>query len=211
MDLTMRCYRARCDARVIASSSLSGPPSEIVILDSTPERYASILRPHYVLRMTAQASAAVEYLRGVRPAAVIADLDVEDSFAVCKAARLHDDRPAILVTAADAEKVPEALLAGCDSVLVKPFAPNLLIARISRLLRGRSADLRMRSAHQRLKVDHLLERSAELISGTNRIWPDKSCPHCAHPSVTSFDHASHRKAWYACLACRKVWMAKMVG
>jgi DNA-binding response OmpR family regulator len=161
--------------------------------------------------MTAHASAALEYLRSRRAAAVIADLDVEDSFAVCKAARVQDDRPAIPVTAADAEKVPEALLAGCDSVLVKPFAPNLLIARISRLLRGRSDELRMRSAHQRLKVNHLLQRSAELIGGTNHIWPDQSCPYCAHTGVTSFDHASHRKAWYACLACRKVWMAKMVG
>ena len=37
-------------------------------------------------------------------------------------------------------------------------------------------------------------------------WPI----YCGNTGVTSFDHASHHEAWSACLACRKMWMAKIV-
>lgn len=41
-----------------------------------------------------------------------------------------------------------------------------------------------------------------------REWPTTRCAHCDHEGVMSFEYASHRRAWYACLACKKVWMAK---
>jgi hypothetical protein len=47
-----------------------------------------------------------------------------------------------------------------------------------------------------------------LNTGCMRDWPTAECPYCDHEGVTSFEYASHRRTWYACLACKKVWMAK---
>jgi DNA-binding response OmpR family regulator len=114
----------------------------------------------------------------------------------------------VLVTTANADRVPDALLSGCDGVLLKPFAPNLLFARVGRMLRAQSVALRLRAHQQFAKSAHLTERSALLTTGTNQVWSSTHCPHCQHDGVTSFDHASHRRDWYACLSCKKVWMAK---
>ena len=67
--------------------------------------------------------------------------------------------------------------------------------------------LRARSAHLRNKGAHLAERVELLKLGIIQEWPAASCPYCAHP-VTSFDYASLRRAWYACVQCKKVWLAK---
>jgi hypothetical protein len=107
-----------------------------------------------------------------------------------------------------AERVPGALAAGCDAVLLKPFPPNLLHARIGRLLRARGEILKNRAVQSQLKVHHLGERSELLLGGTNRVWPNTHCPYCSHPGITSFEYCSHRRAWYACLECKKVWIAK---
>jgi transposase-like protein len=93
-------------------------------------------------------------------------------------------------------------------VLLKPFAPNLLFARIGRLVRARSEMLLTRARQSHLKTAHLSERSEALLAGTNRVWPNTHCPYCSHHGVTSFEFCSHRRAWYACLQCKKVWIAK---
>ena len=112
------------------------------------------------------------------------------------------------MTTADVERVPAALAVGCDAVLLKPFVPNLLFARIGRLLRTRSEWLRARLQHQSMKAAHLSHRTEALLSGTNRVWPNSHCPYCKHSGVTSFEFCTHRRAWFACLQCRKVWIAK---
>ncbi len=179
------------------------------------------LRGSYSVAVTSTAGTAREYLRRAKPLLVIAGLDVlnGDSRTICQEAKLIDPPAAVLVTTATAERVPDALDAGCDGVLLKPFAPNLLYARIGRLLRDRSAMLLARNsrghsnalrsrAHDALaKSQHLVGRSA-VFAGTNRTWPNSHCPYCDHEGVTSFEFASHRRAWYACLSCRKVWLAK---
>jgi len=114
----------------------------------------------------------------------------------------------VLVTTTDVEKIPDAILAGCDAVLLKPFAPNLLFARVGRLVRSRSTELRYRAVRQRAKSHHLHERSDLLLAGTNQQWPNTHCPYCMHQGVTSFEFTSYRRAWYACLDCKKVWLAK---
>ena len=112
------------------------------------------------------------------------------------------------MTTSAAERVPDALVAGCDGVLLKPFAPNLLYARIGRLLRARTDALVSRARQQHLKALHLGERADMLLSGSNRVWPNTHCPYCNHAGVTSFEFCSHRRAWYACVECKKVWIAK---
>src|SRR6185295_6714093 len=95
----------------------------------------------------------------------------------------------VLVTTSDVSQVPEAIEAGCDGVLLKPFAPNLLHARIGRLLRGRTSEVLLHG-----QVHH-----APGSSGTNRLWPNTACPNSNHEGVTSFEFSSHRRSWYACL------------
>jgi hypothetical protein len=113
----------------------------------------------------------------------------------------------VLATTSVPERVPEALIAGCDGVLLKPFALNLLFTRIGRLLRLRSKALSERAMWRRAPVAHLRERSHEMPWSTNIVCPDLDCPSCGRRSVVRFDAASHRRMWYACLPCRHVWLA----
>ena len=182
---------------------------------------APALRASYSVAVTSTAGTAAEYLRRSKPLLVIAGLDVlnGDALTICREAKLIEPPAAVLATTADVERVPDVLDAGCDGVLLKPFAPNLLYARIGRLLRERSAAILARNqrehssalrsrAHDALaKSQHLIGRGA-VFAGTNRSWPNTHCPYCDHAGVTSFEYASHRRAWYACLSCRKVWLAR---
>jgi hypothetical protein len=47
-----------------------------------------------------------------------------------------------------------------------------------------------------------------LAATTNRVWAEVACTRCQQDGVVSFEFASHRRAWYACLECKNVWMAK---
>ena len=165
--------------------------AEILFVDeeSVTASLAPALRSCYTVAVTSTVATAKEYVRCVRPALVILELDVTDAMTaeICRDAKSYDPPAAVLATTAVVEKVPAALAAGCDGVLLKPFPPNLFYGRIGRLLRAR------RSTRER---------------GTNREWPDVHCPHCHHKGVTSFEYASHRRAWYACLSCNHVWLAK---
>lgn len=199
-------------------SPLSPSPTPLpellyVDADSQTAHHLSALRQQYhVTPASDVASALRELERGV-PAMVITELDLPDGRGedVCRRAKdaaARTDAPTVLVTTTAPERVPLALVAGCDGVLLKPFAPNLLHARIARLLRARSMEIRMRALRQVAKSAHLTNPSARVSAGTNQVWPTTHCPYCSHPGVINFDHAVHRREWYACLACQKVWIAK---
>jgi DNA-binding response OmpR family regulator len=172
--------------------------------------YAAVLRGSYRVATTGSPDLARQFLRRQAPGLVITELDLPggDGVEICRDAKKLSLAPPVLVTTSNAERVPEALSAGCDGVLLKPFAPNLLYARIGRLLRARSEALRGRARGQGLKTAHLADRSEALLGGTNRVWPNTYCPYCDHGGVTSFEFCSHRRAWFACLQCKKVWIAK---
>jgi DNA-binding response OmpR family regulator len=186
------------------------PEVLLVDVDQVAALYAPVLRDHYRVTTAPSANVAMQYLGRASPALIVTELDLIDGRGeeICARAKALETPPTVLVTTAAAERVPEALAAGCDGVLLKPFAPNLLYARIGRLLRGRSVELRLRAQRHLLKSAHLSERSELLAARTNRHWPHTHCPYCPHTGVTSFEFASHRRAWYACLECRKVWLAK---
>jgi hypothetical protein len=100
-------------------------------------------------------------------------------------------------------------------VLLKPFAPNLLYARIGRLLRARTEQQRIRTRQGQIRSPYIPgngdghgEGDSSLAATTNRVWAEVACPTCQHDGVVSFEFASHRRAWYACLECKAVWMAK---
>ena len=182
----------------------------IVDGDSSIAGYAVGLRDKFQVKAAASVEAALQYLSQHSPALVITELALNGSSGVdvCRQAKMLPLPSTVLVTTGDVERVPDALSAGCDGVLLKPFQPNLLYARIGRLLRARSAALRLRAQRPLAKAAHFSERSELVVSGTNRHCPTSHCPYCSHEGVTSFEFASHRNAWYACLECKKVWMAK---
>jgi len=188
------------------------PAPDLLFVDSSPEAVAmsAIIRNSYRVATTSSVDVAKQFLYRNPPSLVITEVDLlgGDGVDICRVAKSLTVPPPVLVTTAKVERVPDALAAGCDGVLLKPFAPNLLFARIGRLLRSRSEMLRSRAHHSHLKTEHLSERSDALLSGTNRMWPNTHCPYCNHDGVTSFEFCSHRRAWYACLECRKVWIAK---
>lgn len=141
-----------------------------------------------------------------RPRLVVTDLALADGdgLEICRAAKAGQPRPSVLVATANVDRVPHAIKAGCDAVLLKPFAPNLLVARLGRLLRA--ADLSQRIQHARRRSLRLFAERGRLGPGTNVYWPMTRCPYCKNEGATSFDFSSYRRAWYACLACDKVWI-----
>jgi DNA-binding response OmpR family regulator len=165
------------------------PNPDVLFIDD--ERVTAPLVPKLRNRCTVTVMSTIDtarqFLQRARPALVIMEIDVGNGAAadICRQAKSLNPAPAVLVITAAVQKVPDALAAGCDSVLLKPFQPNLFYQRVGRLLRAYSAGL-----------------------GTNRLWPDTHCPHCDRVGVTSFEFAAHGREWYACLHCQQVWVAK---
>jgi DNA-binding response OmpR family regulator len=196
----------------VSPSPNSTIQTDLLLVDGSTDAagYAAVLRGSYRVATTGSFDVARQFLRRQAPGLVITELDLPsgDGVEICREAKGLSLPPPVLVTTSNTDRVPDALSAGCDGVLLKPFAPNLLFARIGRLLRARSEVLRARARAQGLKTAHLTDRSEALLGGTNRVWPNTQCPYCNHSGVTSFEFCSHRRAWYACMQCKKVWIAK---
>src|SRR5688500_18894296 len=132
-----------------SSPLLSGPHPRTDLPDLLlvePEedvrRYGAALRAHFRVTHAESTDAALHALERTAPALVVADLALPGPLAlsVCHAAKRLAPPPKILVTTTEVRQVPDAIIAGCDAVLLKPFAPNLLFARVGRLLRARAAE-----------------------------------------------------------------------
>jgi DNA-binding response OmpR family regulator len=185
--------------------------ADLVFVDADESsRCVSSLREQFHVTHVTTVDAAVRAVERVAPSMLVTELALADGSGteVCRAAKRLHIPATVLVTTSDVAQVPDAIAAGCDAVLLKPFAPNLLFARLGRLCRTRSVHLRYKAAQHRAKSDHLLERADLLMAGTNQHWPHTHCPYCAHQGVTSFEFTSYRRAWYACLDCKRVWLAK---
>lgn len=151
------------------------------------------------LRMGSSSTAeAVAFIQRDRPRIVVIDWDdhrFDGKFITATA----QQRPgtAVLVTMMAPEAAPTALKAGCHGVLLKPLTLNLTTARLARLAREMpSPEIAAR----------LRSRLGQF--GTNRTWPDVQCPQCSAGDAVNFEYASHRRAWFACLACDAVWMGR---
>jgi DNA-binding response OmpR family regulator len=168
------------------------------VLVVAPESDGPLYKGSLGVTIAPTARLAAERLEQLRPAVVIIDLDTPDvdGPALCQLASKVPTTH-VLVTTGTPDKVPAALRAGCHAVLLKPFAPNLLAARLGRLMRERSQQQRLRS---------LRGNAYATVDGTNRVWESVSCPHCKTPGATGFEFHSHRRMWFACLACNAVWL-----
>jgi len=207
----------------VAPAAVMRPDPCLLIADPDliADHHASALRSTYRLATATDAEGALQALTFHQPDLVVVDsrLDRGNGAEICRAAKSLDRPASVLVTTSEAQHAPDVILAGCDGVLLKPFAPNLLYARLGRLmrmrLRAQGASLRTGSRWlleqaetQRSKSQHLLERRERSLTHTFGEWPTTRCPYCNHQGVTSFDYCSFRRAWYACLECRKVWIAR---
>jgi DNA-binding response OmpR family regulator len=154
------------------------------------------LATSYAVENIPTLAAALSRVMSMNRAIIVTELQLPDGdgAALCRA--LNTGRQSVLVLAvtSDPTRVPAALIAGCTSVLLKPFAANLLFARLGRLTR----DLKTWSAFP----------AAAITLGTNELWPAIVCPSCGHSGATSFDSTSMRRWWYACLECQHVWITK---
>jgi CheY-like chemotaxis protein len=188
-----------------ASRWSPGPSPRTAPIETTPtvlvvtsESEAPLYKGPLGVAMAHTAGNAAERIEQLRPGVVIVDLDTPDldGAAVCQAAS-RSSSTHVLVTTANPEKVPVALRAGCHAVLLKPFAPNLLAARLGRLMRERTQQQRLRS---------LRGSAYATVDGTNRVWESVACPHCHTSGATGFEFQSHRRMWFACLSCNAVWL-----
>ena len=197
-----------------AQSWMPNPARAADVLFIDDESVAASLVPMLRNRCTVAVASTVDtarqLLEHVRPSLVIMEIDIGDGAAVdiCRQAKSLNPPPAVLVITAATQKVPDALAAGCDSVLLKPFPPNLFYGRVGRLLRAYTAGLSVRADSAPTNTHHPSGRSAPQFVGTNRMWPDTPCPHCNHAGVTSFEFAALRREWYACLRCTQAWVAE---
>lgn len=168
-------------------------PEHILLVgtDSTTASCSTATLEDFRIACVSSCDAARRLILQGSPAALVTELVLPDGAGadLCRAVKALSRPSIVLVTTSDTTLVPDAIDAGCDGVLVKPFSPNLLFARLGRLLRLRSGVKTHRAT-------------------SNDYWPDRACPHCRHQGVISFDFTSHRKAWYTCLACRKVWIGR---
>jgi DNA-binding response OmpR family regulator len=114
---------------------------------------------------------------------------------VCAAARALP-HTCVLVTTGDVRQAPAILRAGCHGVLLKPFAPNLLAARLARVIKETDRPWGQRSG------------TLPWQTGTNRVWPETACLACGKLGATSFDFSSYRRVWYACLSCDHTWLGR---
>ena len=187
--------------------TLSSPhPSSLFVPDRRPvlllavapadvERFATSQFTRITALNTAE---AVRALERSRPRLAVVDLDLPQLDANVIATAAQQTRgTSVLVVTDTPERAPAALKAGCHSVLLKPFAPNLAAARMGRL------------ARETLVTPAARRVAAVLLQhGTNRTWPDTACPTCGHPGAISFEFSSYRRMWYACLSCEAVWLGQ---
>jgi|SRR5687767_6635418 len=185
-------------------------PVSILFVDPGAHSFLPFFRRRFEVTFASSEAQALRALKAFQPTLVITELALPDGdgVSVCRQSKMGEaGATLVLAITSESERVPEALRAGCDGVLMKPFAPNLLYARIGRLLRMHAKDLQDRAMWRRARSAFLIEHAHHVTAGTNIVCRDAICPSCGQGGGVGFDAASHRRMWYACLPCGKVWMA----
>jgi CheY-like chemotaxis protein len=191
--------RGQVDVPAVAADPRTAATTErrpVVLLAVSKDdvgRYPAVAFMTVAAHSTADALRCIERMRP-RVVSVDWELPSVDGSEICRAA-LRFSTMSVLATMAAPEHAPSALRAGCHGVLLKPFPPNLAAARFGRLSREGSG-LPPPALHA---LGH---------HGTNRTWHDMRCPTCSTAGATGFEYSSHRRMWYACLACDHVWLGR---
>ena len=165
------------------------------VLFVVPEAERTLYLGDAFTRVFAQsANEAARFILNSQPRVVVVDMDAPalGGMDVCAAA--HGSNTSVLVTTGIVEGVPAMLKAGCHGVLLKPFTPVLMAARLGRVIKETERPWSARPL------------PPGWSTGTNRVWPETACPKCGVRGPTSFDFSSYRRMWYACLSCDTTWL-----
>lgn len=164
------------------------PTIVTVLSDADLQRYTL---PAFNRLPARTAAEAIGVVARERPRALVLDADLQslDAAAFCRGARAHVETSVLVITSVP-ERVPAVLKAGCHAILLKPFAPNLLAARLGRLVRERA----------------IPSSGDDSREGTNHAWLEVCCPKCGTAGAVGFEFTSHRRMWFACLKCEHVWI-----
>ncbi len=107
--------------------------------DSVASALADVLHlNHYAVQRVSTAAAAIDHARSGWPTLVLLDLGLPDGsgLRVCRSIREVSALPIIVVSAkGDERQKVEALQAGADDYVTKPFGTRELLARIEAVLR----------------------------------------------------------------------------
>ncbi len=181
------------NVRAQPSATDARPPLVVAVPLTDIERFPASPYARFAARTTTE---AIRLIERWRPRVIAVDWNVAelDAAAICAAAR-QNGPAGILAVMANTNSAVAALKAGCHAILLRPFSLNLVAARLGRLCREMPAAV----AATRL--------GASLPQwGTNRTWPDVSCPKCGQGGAVCFEYSSHRRSWYACLPFEHVWL-----
>lgn len=180
------------------AEAAAGDPRPTLIVAATAagvEQFPSTPFARLAARSTIEALRLIERWK---PRVVAIDWDAPefDGRQICAAAR-QSPGTGVLVTTAVPDNAPAALKAGCHALLLEPLTINLIAARLGRLARE------LPTAAVAARVVEKLGQCA-----TRRAWAEIVCPKCAQGGAVGFEFSSHRRSWYACLACDAVWLAR---
>jgi two-component system KDP operon response regulator KdpE len=120
--------------------------ANILVVDDEPQirrvMRTTLTSQGYTITEARSGEEALEMLRSERPDLVLLDVNMPGmgGLATCREIREHSDIPVIILTVRNAEKDKvQALDAGADDYVVKPFGIEELLARIRAALRRSSA------------------------------------------------------------------------
>jgi hypothetical protein len=104
-----------------------------------------------------------------------------------------------LVAMSAPDAAPAMLNAGCHAIVVKPSRPICW----RRALAGSRAT-GWSGCGFGARGDR--DAAAQEPRGTHRARPDVVSPGCGAVNATGFEFTTHRRMWFACLSCDKVWL-----
>ena len=117
--------------------------ASILIVDDEPQirrvLRATLSSQGYTVAEARSGDEALEQIRGQRPDLILLDVNMtsRSGFEVCREIRGSSDIPIIMLTVRNSERDKvQALDAGADDYVVKPFGSEELMARIRAALRG---------------------------------------------------------------------------
>jgi CheY-like chemotaxis protein len=115
-------------AERVVDGALAAPRHDLLIVEpeAAAADHAVVLRREYRVAVATDSDAAMQYLkRGASPGLVFVDVDTSgDGIDLTRAAKTLRTPSTVLVATSQPMAVPDLLDAGCDAVLVKPFASN---------------------------------------------------------------------------------------
>lgn len=136
-------------------------PQEILIVEDSPVEAEllrrTLVRAGYQVRIAHNGAEGVEAARSKRPAMVMSDINmpVMDGYQLCRILKYDEELwnlPLVLLTVlSEPEDIIQAISAGADAYIVKPFIEATLLERISSLL------------NQTIKRRRSQERRQELV------------------------------------------------